>query len=115
MQSCADFIGCDDPTEIVFGQNMTSLNFQLASALSRTWEPGDEVVVTRLDHDGNVSPWVQVANDKNATVRRVDFRTSDCLLLTLLDGSFLYYLTVPFANNWHMCDSPCLQSRSRRP
>ena len=57
LQACADFIGCDDPAEIVFGQNMTSLNFQLAGALSRTWGPGDEVVVTRLDHDGNVGPW----------------------------------------------------------
>ena len=71
LQSCADFIGCDDPTEIVFGQNMTSLNFQLASALSRTWEPGDEVVVTRLDHDGNVGPWSLAAEWSGATLRRL--------------------------------------------
>ena len=44
--ACADFIGCDDYSEVIFGQNMTSLNFQLAGALSRTWGPNDEVVVT---------------------------------------------------------------------
>ncbi|HJM12955.1 MAG TPA: aminotransferase class V-fold PLP-dependent enzyme, partial [Candidatus Thalassarchaeaceae archaeon] len=46
LQACADFLGCNDYREIVFGQNMTSLNIQLASALSRTWKPGDEIVVT---------------------------------------------------------------------
>ena len=80
LQSCADFIGCDDPTEIVFGQNMTSLNFQLASALSRTWEPGDEVVVTRLDHDGNVGPWSLAADWSGATLRKIGIRPEDCTL-----------------------------------
>ena len=80
LQSCADFIGCDDPTEIVFGQNMTSLNFQLASALSRTWEPGDEVVVTRLDHDGNVGPWSLAAEWSGATLRKIGIRPEDCTL-----------------------------------
>ena len=80
LQSCADFIGCNDPTEIVFGQNMTSLNFQLASALSRTWEPGDEVVVTRLDHDGNVGPWSLAAEWSGATLRKIGIRPEDCTL-----------------------------------
>ena len=80
LQSCADFIGCNDPTEIVFGQNMTSLNFQLASALSRTWEPGDEVVVTRLDHDGNVGPWSLAAEWSGATLRKIGIRAEDCTL-----------------------------------
>ena len=80
LQSCADFIGCDDPTEIVCGQNMTSLNFQLASALSRTWEPGDEVVVTRLDHDGNVGPWSLAAEWSGATLRKIGIRPEDCTL-----------------------------------
>ena len=80
LQSCADFIGCADPTEIVFGQNMTSLNFQLASALSRTWEPGDEVVVTRLDHDGNVGPWSLAAEWSGATLRKIGIRPEDCTL-----------------------------------
>ncbi|MDG1540014.1 MAG: cysteine desulfurase-like protein [Candidatus Thalassarchaeaceae archaeon] len=80
LQACADFIGCDDPTEIVFGQNMTSLNFQLAGALSRTWGPGDEVVVTRLDHDGNVGPWSLAAEWSGATLRKIGIKSEDCTL-----------------------------------
>ena len=80
LHSCADFIGCDEPTEIVFGQNMTSLNFQLAGALSRTWRPGDEVVVTRLDHDGNVGPWSLAAEWSGATLRKIEIRPEDCTL-----------------------------------
>ena len=52
----ADFLGADDPDTIVFGQNMTSLTFALSRALARTWKSGDEIVVTRLDHDANVTP-----------------------------------------------------------
>ena len=80
LQACADFLGCSDPDEIVFGQNMTSLNIQLASALSRTWGPGDEVVVTRLDHDGNVRPWSLAAEWSGATLRKVDINQEDCTL-----------------------------------
>ena len=80
LQVCSDFIGCDDPTEIVFGQNMTSLNFQLASALSRTWGDGDEVVVTRLDHDGNVGPWSLAAEWSGATIRKIGINRRDCTL-----------------------------------
>ena len=61
MRACADLVGCSDYREIVFGQNMTSLTIQLASALSRTWGPGDEIVVTRSDHDANVRPWILAA------------------------------------------------------
>lgn len=68
----ADLYGAD-PTEIVFGQNMTSLTYALSRALARTWGPGDNVVVTRLDHDANVTPWVQAAADAGAEVRYVDF------------------------------------------
>lgn len=80
LQACADFLGCVDPTEIVFGQNMTSLNFQLASALSKTWGAGDEVVVTRLDHDGNVRPWSLAAEWSGATLRKIDVNPEDCTL-----------------------------------
>ncbi|MDP6985738.1 MAG: cysteine desulfurase-like protein [Candidatus Thalassarchaeaceae archaeon] len=80
LQACADFLGCSDPKEIVFGQNMTSLNIQLASALSRTWGPGDEVVVTRLDHDGNVRPWTLAAEWSGAKLRKVDINQEDCTL-----------------------------------
>ncbi|MFL2493890.1 MAG: cysteine desulfurase-like protein [Candidatus Thalassarchaeum sp.] len=78
MQACADLVGCKDHREIVFGQNMTSLTIQLASALSRTWGPGDEVVVTRSDHDANVRPWVLAAQWSGAAVKWIDIDPEDC-------------------------------------
>ena len=62
-----------DPTGIVFGRSMTQLTYDLSRALAKTWQPGDEVVVTRLDHDANIRPWVQAAEAVGATVRWVDF------------------------------------------
>lgn len=76
----ADLLGADDPACVYFGQNMTSLTFALSRAIARTWRPGDEVIVTRLDHDANVSPWVLAARDAGATVRWIDFRLEDCTL-----------------------------------
>jgi len=55
--------------EVVFGANMTTLNFALSRAAARNWQAGDEVVCTKLDHDGNVSPWLELAHDKGLTVR----------------------------------------------
>ena len=75
----ADLLGCD-PQEIVFGQNTTSLLLHLSRSIGRTWGPGDEVVVTRLDHDANVRPWVLAAEDAGATVRWVDVRPADVTL-----------------------------------
>ena len=69
----ADFLGAQRPEEIVFGPNMTSLTFQFSRSLARTWRPGDEIVVTQLDHDANIMPWVMAAEEKGVTVRRVDF------------------------------------------
>lgn len=76
----ADFLGADDPETIVFGQNMTSLTFALSRSLARTWKSSDEIVVTRLDHDANVSPWVLAARDAGATVRFANVRAEDCTL-----------------------------------
>jgi len=76
----ADLLGADDPDCVFFGQNMTSLTFAMSRALARRWQPGDEVVVTRLDHDANVTPWVMAAEDAGATVRYVDLKPSDCTL-----------------------------------
>ena len=76
----AAFVGSTQPESIVFGANMTTLTFALSRAISRTWRAGDEVVVTRLDHDGNVTPWVLAAQDAGATVRYVDFDKADCTL-----------------------------------
>jgi cysteine desulfurase family protein (TIGR01976 family) len=56
------------PDEVLFGANMTTLNFALSRAASRDWQPGDEVVCTKLDHDGNVSPWLELTRDKGLTV-----------------------------------------------
>jgi cysteine desulfurase family protein (TIGR01976 family) len=76
----ADFLNSPSPDEIVFGQNMTSLTFHLSRSLARTWRTGDEVVVTRLDHDANVRPWVLAARDAGATIRFVDIHSEDCTL-----------------------------------
>jgi len=61
------------PEEIAFGPNMTSLTFAVARALAREWVAGDELVVTRLDHDANVAPWLAVAEDRGMAVRWLDF------------------------------------------
>jgi selenocysteine lyase/cysteine desulfurase len=71
-QAMADLLGAD-PRGVVFGRSMTSLTVDLAHTLAASWGPGDEVVVTRLDHDANVRPWVLAAQRAGATVRWVDF------------------------------------------
>ncbi len=68
----ADLLGAD-PGGIVFGRSMTALTFDLARTLAATWVPGDEVVVTRLDHDANIRPWVLAAESVGAVVRWLDF------------------------------------------
>ncbi|HEV7872043.1 MAG TPA: cysteine desulfurase-like protein [Modestobacter sp.] len=71
-QAVADLTG-GDPGGIVFGRSATSLTYELSRVLSAGWGPGDEVVVTRLDHDANVRPWVQAATARGATVRWAEF------------------------------------------
>jgi cysteine desulfurase family protein (TIGR01976 family) len=75
----ADFTG-GDPDGIAFGANMTTLNFNLAHSVARTLEPGDEIVVTQLDHDANVSPWLVVAEDHDLVVRTAPVRMEDMTL-----------------------------------
>jgi cysteine desulfurase family protein (TIGR01976 family) len=74
----AAFLGCTDE-EVVFGANMTTLNFALSRAAAREWEAGDEVVVTRLDHDANVSPWLELAHDLGLVVRFADIHDDTTL------------------------------------
>lgn len=74
----ADFLGASRPEEICFGQNMTSLTMHLSRSIARELSPGDEVVVTRLDHDANISPWLLAARDRQCVVRWVDFDASEC-------------------------------------
>lgn len=69
-----------DADEIVLGANMTSLAFALGRSLSREWQPGDEIVVTTLDHDANVTPWRMAAQDRGVTVQQVDIDPEDCTL-----------------------------------
>ncbi len=76
----ADFLNAPSPDEIVFGNNMTSLTFALSRSIAKTLKPGDEVMVTRLDHDANVSPWTLAARDAGATVRWIDIHRDDCTL-----------------------------------
>ena len=80
QRGLCDFLGADDPRTIVFGQNMTSLTLALSRSLARNWKPADEIVVTRLDHDANVSPWVLAARDAGATVRWAGIKSEDCTL-----------------------------------
>lgn len=76
-QAMADFYNAASHEEIVFGNNMTTLTLHLSRSIARTWEAGDEIVVTRLDHDANVTPWVLAAQDKGVTVNWVDFDVED--------------------------------------
>lgn len=69
----ARFVGLPDPRGVVFGRSMTALTFDLARTLSQGWAPQDEVVVSRLDHDANIRPWVVAAERVGATVRWLDF------------------------------------------
>ena len=64
---------CAQPDEVAFGPNMTSLTFAASRALARNWQAGDELIVTRLDHDANVAPWLEVAEDCDMKVRWLDF------------------------------------------
>ena len=75
-QAMADLFG-SRPDEIVFGANMTTLTFHLARGLARAWESGDEIVVTALDHHGNVGPWEAVARDRGLVLQRIPFRLGD--------------------------------------
>ncbi len=75
-RAAADVVG-GAPEEVVFGPNMTTLAFAVSRSIARTLGAGDEVVVTRLDHDANVAPWLLAAEDSGATIRWVDVRTGD--------------------------------------
>ena len=77
--AAADFTG-SEPDGIAFGANMTTLNFLLAHAVARTLEPGDEIVVTNLDHDANVSPWLLIAQDHDLVIRQAPIRADDVTL-----------------------------------
>ena len=74
-QACADFYNATSASEIVFGQNMTSLTFHMSRCLGRQFKRGDEIVLSRMDHDANVAPWLLLAEDLGLVVRWMDFDT----------------------------------------
>src|SRR5579864_3763591 len=78
-KAMGDFLHCGTE-EVVFGPNMTSLTFAISRAIGRELGPGDEIVVTRLDHDANVSPWVAMAEDRGVTVRWAEIHDENCTL-----------------------------------
>src|SRR5579863_7738073 len=75
----ADFLNCG-ADEVAFGPNMTTLTFAISRAIGRELKPGDEILVTRLDHDANVSPWLAMAEDRGVTVRWAEIHDEDCTL-----------------------------------
>jgi cysteine desulfurase family protein (TIGR01976 family) len=84
--AAADFVGSHRPDEIAFGPNMTTLTLGVSRAIGRDLRSGDEVVVTRLDHDANVAPWLAMAEERGATVRWIDIEPETCALdLAALD------------------------------
>lgn len=76
-RAMADFYNAASPEEIVFGNNMTTLTLHISRSISREWKEGDEIVVTRLDHDANVTPWILAAQDRGVKVNWVDFDVED--------------------------------------
>ena len=74
----ARFLGCE-PHEVIFGANMTSLDFMLSRTAARTFEAGDEILVSALDHDGGVAPWLELAHDRDLVVRTVELRDDTAL------------------------------------
>ncbi len=76
----ADFLNAARPQEIIFGNNMTTLTLHISRSLARNLNPGDEIVITRLDHDANISPWLLVAEDRGCKVTWIDFDVEDCTL-----------------------------------
>jgi cysteine desulfurase family protein (TIGR01976 family) len=78
--AAADFLGAGGPDEVAFGQNMTTLTFAVSRAIGRTLSAGDEIVVTRLDHDANVAPWLALEEERGIVVRWVGIHEEDCTL-----------------------------------
>ena len=74
----ARFLGCD-PHEVIFGPNMTTLNFMLSRTAGRDFAPGDEILVSSLDHDGGVAPWLELAHDRDLVVRHIELRPDTTL------------------------------------
>lgn len=73
VEAMADFLGTADPSEVLIGANMTTLTYQLSRSLAHQFAPGDEIIISRMEHEGNVSPWLQMAEDNGLTVKWLEF------------------------------------------
>ncbi len=72
-RALADFLGTGDPGEVIIGANMTTLTYQLSRSLAHQFSPGDEVIISRMEHEGNVTPWLQMAEDNDLVVKWLEF------------------------------------------
>ena len=79
-QAAADFLGTAAPDTVAFGANMTTLTLAVSRALSSTWQPGDRILVSRLDHDANVTPWTLAAHDAGVAVDHIDIHPDTATL-----------------------------------
>lgn len=102
-RAVAQLLHATSPHEIIFGQNMTSLTFSMSRALARTWQAGDEIVVTTLDHDANVAPWLMAAEERGVMVRTLLVDPQDVTLsvaaLTRLVGPRTRLVALGYASN----------------
>ena len=73
VQAVADFLGTPDSGEVLIGANMTTLTYQLSRSLGHQFAPGDEIIISRMEHEGNVSPWLQMAEDNDLVVKWLEF------------------------------------------
>ncbi|MCG8505853.1 MAG: cysteine desulfurase-like protein [Sphingomonadales bacterium] len=99
----ADFLNAASAEEIVFGQNMTTLTFHVSRSIGRLFSPGDEIIVTRMDHDANIAPWLMLAEDLDLTIRWLDIDTEtfelDLEKFEALLSSKTRLLAVGYASN----------------
>ncbi|MEO6060761.1 MAG: cysteine desulfurase-like protein [Thermoflexales bacterium] len=79
-EALADFLNALGADEVILGANMTTLTFALSRSISQSWKSGDEIILTKLDHDANYSPWHLAAQDRGVTVRAIDINPDDCTL-----------------------------------
>lgn len=102
-KAMADFLGADNKDEIIIGASTTTLAFHMSRSICRDFAPGDEIIVTKMDHEGNVSPWLEIAEDLNLKVRWLEFSSSswqievDSLKKLITDRTRL--LAVNYASN----------------
>jgi len=77
-EAMADFLNAESAEDIVFGQNMTTLTLHVSRSIGRTMRPGDEIIVSRMDHDANIAPWLLLAEDLDLRIRWLEFDTETC-------------------------------------